>query len=162
MAGTADGLSVLLKRNKDRSFQEDGNSQLHAACYYGDYDSALMLLLANHSTSVCNVWGETPIHQCTAQGHLDVMLLLLDSGANVNATDKDSYTPLHHAVIRGNRDASELLLCYGAQIFISDGLTRSPLELSEHVHVCYSVLNAAVGKVPPPPHKQHTLIPKSL
>lgn len=65
---------------KYKSYQEDNNSALHLASYRSDYDSALMLLLANHDKEARNVWGETPLHQCTAQGHLELMMLLLDSG----------------------------------------------------------------------------------
>lgn len=72
-------LPRLLPR-KYKSYEEDGNSALHLACYRSDYDSALMLLLASHSMTVRNVWGETPLHQCTAQGHLELMMLLLDAG----------------------------------------------------------------------------------
>ena len=148
MAGAADSLAVLMKRRKDRSYEQDNNSFLHAACYYGDYDAALMLLLANHNMSERNVWQETPLHQCTAQGHLDVMLLMLDGGADVNACDKDNYTPLHHAVIRANVNAAELLLCYGASLFsgkvVNNAITCSPVELSEH-NVCYKVLHEAEG-----------------
>ena len=133
---------------KYKSYMEDNNSPLHAACYYGDYDSALMLLLANHKFETLNIWQETPLHQCSSQGHLEIMMLLLDGGANVNATDKDDYTPLHHAIIHGNRDATELLLCYGATIFRKEGVnsdSKSPLELANHVHVCYEVLQKAQG-----------------
>ena len=75
--------SVTLPRalpRKYKSYQEDNNSALHLSCYRSDYDSALMLLLANHDMEVRNVWGETPLHQCTSQGHLELMMLLLDAG----------------------------------------------------------------------------------
>ena len=137
------------------SYNEDGNSTLHRACYLGDYKLALMLLLTpNVDTEVRNVWRETPLHQCTSQGHLEIMLLLLDGGAHVNALDKDSYTPLHHALIHGNREATELLLCYGARVhndpcamvgLSGHSLPKSPLELASSVHVCHSAVEKAQG-----------------
>lgn len=137
------------------SYNEDNNSKLHFACYFGDYKSALMLLLSpDVDTEVRNVRQETPLHHCTSQGHLEIMMLLLDGGADVNALDKDYYTPLHHAVIHGNKEATELLLCYGASVYNDStvvscldalSMPRSPLELATSVHVCYNVMEKAQG-----------------
>ena len=142
-------LDPRLLPRKYRSYAADKNSQLHAACYYGDYDAALMLLLANHDTNVRNIWGESPLHHCTSQGHLEIMMLLLDANAGVNALDNEDLTPLHQALIHGNRDATELLLCYGAHIFNDENVTsdtRSPLELASHVHVCHPIVEQSKGE----------------
>ena len=140
-------LKVKLLPRKYRSYQEDNNSALHTACYFGDYDSALMLLLANHDTEVRNVWGETPLHQATSQGHLDIIMLLLDGGVEVNAHDHEYLTPLHQAVIHGNNDAAELLLCYGAKIYgvENEEAGRSPIELASHSHVCHQTISSTQG-----------------
>ena len=116
-----------------------------------------MLLLRGHDPSPTNIWSETPLHHCTSRGHLDIMMLLLDGSALVNATDFQGLTPLHQAIIHGNRDAVELLLCYGSTIHGEEeapppqgvkgvDFTRSPLELASHVHVCHSVVEAALGE----------------
>lgn len=139
-----------LPPRKHRSYFEDNNSKLHAASYFGDYDSALMLLLARADANVRNAWGETPLHQSTSQGHLDLVMLLLDAGADVNARDKDSLTPLHQALIHSNRDALQLLLCYGAHIH-NDPLevtgSKSPLDFAGHLsmNTCYELLKQAEG-----------------
>ena len=138
--------SVFLPR-APKTYREDNNSPLHAACYRGSYDEALMLLLSGHDISVRNVWEETPLHQCTAQGHLEIMMMLLDAGADVNSYDHQSITPLHQAVMHGNIDAAELLLCYGASIHNADGVTdtMSVAELVDHVPVCQSLFSNASG-----------------
>lgn len=144
------------------SYNEDQNSKLHFASYFGDYKTALMLLLSSEvDINARNIWRETPLHHCTSQGHLDIMMLLLDGGADVNALDKDYYTPLHHAIIHGNKEATELLVCYGSNIFnnlivleISShsnynpySIPKSPFELASSVHVCHSPVKEAQGSI---------------
>lgn len=142
------------------NYNEDINSKLHFACYFGDYKMALMLLLSSEvDIDIRNIWRETPLHHCTSQGHLDIMMLLLDGGADVNALDKDYYTPLHHAIIHGNKEAAELLICYGSNIFNDSvvaqismagdhdpsSIPKSPLELASCVHVCHNPVKKAEG-----------------
>ena len=157
----AAGPTPRLLPRKYRSYYEDNNTKLHAACYFGDYNSALMLLLAadprSATTEARNTWGETPLHQCTSRGHLELVLLLLDASADVNAVDNESLTPLHQALIHSNREAVELLLCYGAHIYNSDisgdqltdsgGTTKSPLEFASYVclNTCYDLVKSAEG-----------------
>lgn len=45
------------------TYAEDSNSPLHAACYRGSYDEALMLLLRGDDIQARNIWRETPLHQ---------------------------------------------------------------------------------------------------
>lgn len=145
----AEALRSSLIPRVPRSYAKDQNSPLHVACYRGDYNEALMLVLRGHDLSARNIWLETPLHQCAAQGHLDVMMLLLDASSEVNSLDFESLTPLHQAVIHGNRDASELLLCYGARVHNAEFVknTLSVLELANHVSVCRALINEAEGKI---------------
>lgn len=145
----AAALRTALVPRIPRSYADDQNSPLHIACYRGDYNEALMLILRGHDLSARNIWLETPLHQCSAQGHLDVMMLLLDANSDVNSLDFESLTPLHRTVIHGNRDASELLLCYGAHIHNAKCVTNtvSVLELANQVSVCRTLINEAEGEV---------------
>ncbi len=46
-----------------RTYAQDGNTPLHAVCYRGDYQAALMLLLRGVNVDARNIWRETPLHQ---------------------------------------------------------------------------------------------------
>ncbi len=45
------------------SYAQDQNTPLHAACFRGDYNEALMLLLRGADIHALNTWRETPLHQ---------------------------------------------------------------------------------------------------
>lgn len=46
-----------------QSYSQDQNSPLHYACFRGDYDEVLMLLLRGEDVHALNIWRETPLHQ---------------------------------------------------------------------------------------------------
>ena len=139
---------IFLPKFTRSCHSDDGDSKLHQACYQGNYELALMLILSGEDLMARNVWDQTPLHHCTSQGHLDIILLLLDSGACVNATDHQNLTPLHQAVIHSNKHAAELLLCYGGSVYNNPSVadTLSVLELAGHVHVCHNIILEAAGR----------------
>jgi ankyrin repeat protein len=149
MAEAPDDPGIVPSRLASRKYKwyaEDDNSKLHEACYFGHYDSALMLLLANGANpSIRNKLGETPLHQCAGRNHTDLMMLLLDAGAHVNALDNESLTPLHQSLIHGYRDATQLLLAYGASVHRSSPCTRSPVQYTSPLHVCRDIIKEAEG-----------------
>ena len=128
-----------------KKLEAQGNTSLHEACLKVDYDRVLMLLLQGESTSAQNIWQQTPLHISAMAGDVHVMLLLLDSGAEVNAKDSDFVSPLYQAVVYGRLQCVELLLCYGASPYNPEGTVGhlSPLELSESVPKCHTILKKA-------------------
>ena len=104
---------VLLANNKDQiaklapkkeSFAEDitrknndGDTPLHLAAWYGNLDRVKELLNKSADVRVKNLNGKTPLHYAVQQGHLEIVQLLVFQGADVNAKDNFGDTPLHMA-----------------------------------------------------------------
>ncbi len=82
---------------------KDGNTVLHAACYFANKKAVEFLINHNHPINVQNIYGATPLHQATrrlfrnsdlfSEGRcLDIIEYLLNKNAGVNIQDNYGWT----------------------------------------------------------------------
>jgi ankyrin repeat protein len=112
---------ILLQRGADVSTSNDDNqTPLHLASYFGKVEVVLVLLNAGANASATNAQGQTPLHlasQCPYQGAdysqgdgVGVARLLLEHGTDVDVQDKNHATPLDLALQYGRTEIASLLL----------------------------------------------------
>lgn len=94
----------------------DGWTPLHLACFFGNVETAEMLLQIGASVTVrsANAMHNTPLHAAVAGRSQELCALLLSHGADVNATQQAGYTPLHAAAANGDLEIVRLLLAHEA------------------------------------------------
>ncbi|KXJ74703.1 hypothetical protein RP20_CCG013108 [Aedes albopictus] len=79
----------------------DGNTSLHFAVFYGKQEIVKMLIYKyNADFKIVNNRGKTLIHYAAEVGNLQIMQMLISSCvADINAQDNDGNTPLHLAAL---------------------------------------------------------------
>ena len=94
----------------------DGWTPLHLACFFGNLETAEMLLQlgADVTFRSANALHNQALHAATAGRNQDICALLLSHGAGVNATQQAGYTPLHSASANGDIEIVRLLLAHEA------------------------------------------------
>ena len=117
--GRTRGLEALLagERELARARASDGFTALHLAAYFGEEDTARLLLEhgADANAVARNEQLEVaPLHSAAAGGHPKLVAMLLEHGADPNARQRGGFTPLHAAAQNGDRDSVEALLERGA------------------------------------------------
>jgi ankyrin repeat protein len=111
------------------SYSKDGFTALHFASYFGQPDSARLLLEqgAKADAVASNPTQVMPLHSAASARNLDAARLLLEHGAPVNARQQLGWVPIHAAAQNGDRAVLELLLKHGADPTIAndDGKTAA-------------------------------------
>ena len=93
-------------------FDQDGNSLMHKAIIYNQYE-VVRYLLIHYPTliSVKNCYGIYPIHLCVLRGNMQLLRLISrDSKRFINKRDSNGFTPAMHAAIEGKYEALKYLL----------------------------------------------------
>lgn len=76
-----------------------GNTPLHYACLYGNWDSARLLLNKGAPANVLNAQNCSPLHMCLMSNvglpPVDLVSQLLTSGSDAGARSNNGSTPLH-------------------------------------------------------------------
>jgi uncharacterized protein len=132
--GRADRLAELLVREPGlaTAFATDGFTALHLAAFFGQTESARLLLGHGAGTNVVsqNALKVMPLHSAAAGSHLGVARLLVAAGADVNATQPHGYVPLHAAAQNGNAELTELLIAAGADTGARTDDGQTPADLA--------------------------------
>jgi ankyrin repeat protein len=131
--GNAARLRELLDRDPRQlnAWSADGFTPLHLACFFGQEQSARVLLErgADPASVAQNPMRVQPLHSAAAGRQLGIVGMLLERGAGVNAQQHLGWTALHEAANQGNREMAEALLRHGADPTLGndDGKTSADI-----------------------------------
>lgn len=91
---------------------EDGDTQLHIACLFGQTNVVNALIrLAPHPCllNIRNDNGQTALHIAVLTGQRNIARILLIAGAEATVRDRNGNTALHLACMAGDKDCVEAL-----------------------------------------------------
>lgn len=112
--GESEEIKALLNKEPSllNAFNSDGWTPLHLACYFGQMDSAKLLLSlgADVHIKAKNSNENMPLHAAVANKQIQAVDLLLTKGANVNAKQSGGWTSLHEASLLGDENMIKLLI----------------------------------------------------
>lgn len=110
----------------------DGWTPLHLACFFGNLETAEMLLEMGADVKVrsANAMHNTPLHAAAASRNQDICALLLSHGAEVNATQQAHYTALHSAAANGDVEIVRLLLAHEASASAKSEKGETALDMA--------------------------------
>ncbi|MEJ0045334.1 MAG: ankyrin repeat domain-containing protein [Rhodospirillales bacterium] len=113
------------------SLSADGWTPLHLAGFFGQVESAKLLLASGANVSACgsNYMRNTPLHAALS-GAPNPSLVRPTTAPPVNATAATNITPLHIAASRGNLPAIEMLLAKGADKSAKMDSGQRPADLA--------------------------------
>jgi uncharacterized protein len=114
------------------AFSSDGFTPLHLAAFFGQAETARVLIQAGADLSAVsrNQMKVQPLHSAAAARRDEVARLLIEAGADVNAVQEGGYTPIHAAAQNGDVELIDLLLDRGARIDAATGDGRTPADLA--------------------------------
>src|ERR1700676_668989 len=116
--GRLDRLKQCLRDDAStiNSRSKDGFTALHFACFFGQPDSARLLIESGAAIDAvaANPTQVMPLHSAATARNLEAARLLLEHGAPVNARQQAGWVPIHAAAQNGDRPMVELLLKHGA------------------------------------------------
>lgn len=119
-----------------RAVSADGWTPLHLAEFFGQIESARLLLAHGASVSEygSNYMRNIPLHAAlSGRQNADLVRILIEHGAEVNAKATTNITPLHLAASRGNQILIDLLLANGADKSAGMDDGKRPADLArEH------------------------------
>src|SRR5712692_4219339 len=98
------------------SRSKDGFTALHFACFFGQPESARLLIENGAAVDAvaANPTQVMPLHSAASSRNLEAARLLLEHGAPVNARQQAGWVPIHAAAQNGDRPMVELLLKHHA------------------------------------------------
>src|SRR6202163_4430138 len=100
------------------SRSKDGFTALHFACFFGQPDSARLLIESGAAVDAvaANPTQVMPLHSAASARNLEAARLLLEHGAPgiVNARQQGGWVPIHAAAQNGDRPMVELMLKHHA------------------------------------------------
>ena len=128
---------------------ENGNTALHHACYYGHTE--LIMFLVNDQ--ICDIMhansnGDTPLHIACVQGHSKVVRFILSSSKAKEfcMPNNQGNTPMHSACSGGHVQVVRMLLSSGLfdpTACNTAGIT--PLEMSKSYQVIRELISKYAG-----------------
>lgn len=131
--GLADCVTALIVNDSSLAnvWSPDGFTPLHFACFFGQEETARLLLNRGAEVNVAsrNPTTVMPLHSAAAGRNLAIVRMLLEHKADTNAKQQAGWTPLHAAAQNGDQEMLELLLKYGADPSLANeaGVTATQL-----------------------------------
>lgn len=110
------------------SRSKDGFTALHFACFFGQPESARLLIESGAAVDAvaANPMQVMPLHSAASARNLEAARLLLEHGAPVNARQQGGWAPIHAAAQNGDRPMVELLLKHHADPTLANGDGKTP------------------------------------
>ena len=112
------------------SRSKDGFTALHFACFFGQPESARLLIESGAAVDAvaANPTEVMPLHSAASARNLEAARLLLERGAPgiVNARQQAGWVPIHAAAQNGDRAMVELLLKHGADPKLANDDGKTP------------------------------------
>jgi hypothetical protein len=106
---------------------KQGNTALHIAAFYGNYESVVLLLQHNSDVNYPDEQGFTSLMIAAQNGFPHIASLLIDYGSEINKTNDYGMSALSLAIINGNEEVVRLLLENGADPNEKTGNNKNPL-----------------------------------
>lgn len=111
-------LEILLQLKREENIpiteiaDQDGNSLMHKAILYNQYE-VVRYLLVNYPSLLAtkNCFGFYPIHLCVVKANMQMLRLICrDSKKYINKRDFSGLTPAMHAAIEGKYETLKYLI----------------------------------------------------
>jgi uncharacterized protein len=121
----------------------DGFTALHFACFFGQPESARLLIESGAAVDAvaANPMAVMPLHSAASARNLEAARLLLEHGAPVNARQQGGWVPIHAAAQNGDHALVELLLKHHADPKLPNDEGKTPaMVASEKGHREIAVL----------------------
>lgn len=133
--GRPDRLRHLLAEDPGliSAFSPDGFTPLHLAAFFGQLETAHILLDLEAEPNVVsrNELQVMPLHSAAAGRHADIVRLLLAADADVNTKQRHGFTPLHAAAQNGDVEMAEVLIDAGADRTARTDAGGTPADMAE-------------------------------
>jgi ankyrin repeat protein len=117
------------------SRSKDGFTALHFACFFGQPESARLLIESGAAVDAvaANPTEVMPLHSAASARNLEAARLLLERGAPgiVNARQQAGWVPIHAAAQNGDRAMVELLLKHGADPKLANDEGKTPAVVAK-------------------------------
>ena len=127
--GRLDRLRELARdRAAVNSHSADGFTALHFACFFGQPESAFLLIESGAAVDAvaANPMKVMPLHSAASVRNLEAARLLLAHGAPPNARQHGGWAPIHAAAQNGDRPMIDLLLQHGADPKLANDEGKTP------------------------------------
>jgi ankyrin repeat protein len=115
------------------TLSSDGWTPLHLAAFFGQEDTARLLLSLGAPVDVysSNSTANLPLHAAAAGRHTSIVRLLLEAGSPPNAVTREgAFTALHSAAQNGDVATIRLLLDHGADPHPRNAAGDTPVMLA--------------------------------
>ena len=110
------------------SWNNDGETPLHIALYFGRGVAASVLIHNGADIGAKNAKGTSSLHFAANGNMADMAQLLMDRGADVNAKNDNGNTPLHRAAWKNALAVASLLLENDAEVNMKRDDGNTPLD----------------------------------
>lgn len=113
-----------------KAFSGDGFTALHLATFFGQPESAELLLQsgADPNAMATNPMKVAVINSAAASGRADLVKMVLRAGADPNARQLMGYTALHAAAAHDNVEMAKALLDAGADPALKNDEGKTPAD----------------------------------
>jgi ankyrin repeat protein len=130
--GDVEKIQELLNVVDIETRDQENNTILHIASYYGHETLVEYLLDKGANTDATNINRRIPLHLASQLGHVKVVKQLLDKGHKSSARDKWGLTPLSRAAYKGHKEVVKFLLDAGFSANSQDYRKHTPLHGAAH------------------------------
>jgi uncharacterized protein len=110
----------------------DGFTALHFACFFGQSESARLLIESGAAVDAvaANPMAVMPLHSAASARNLEAARLLLEHGAPANARQHGGWVPIHAAAQNGDRPMVDLLLLHSADPKLANDDGKTPAKVA--------------------------------
>lgn len=121
-----------------------GYTALHWACFYGQLQSAQVLIACGANVNKEAPERVSPLHLAAAGGHNEIVRLLLKKGAKVNHMDIGGNTALMFAAAGNHPHTTKEILEYQPDVTETneDGESAYSLAVKKEAHLSQAVIEA--------------------